>query len=394
MPLDIGDYTFGGGGGGGGLINPPPRRLRPNPTYMPTIGPGLSYWLDNTLLSQIYGDYEQGQAFGGGGGGGAPAGGGYFGQLPFYGAPDPGDDLPFWMPPELPFIRPPTIPEPLEWGEAFAVPEAPDWWSGLTPNRFTPEAEYATILNAMLPFMSPDDQRAARTQLVELFPDAFGHYQDVDDEFLSPPVTPALRQEYLSSLRGESARNVLDRLANITQRSPEDEEAWRNQEAELRQKFLNARRDVIQEREDLRAAVDQKAAEIEDRDLRRAWRRQQYESIDSYVSNRLSQEEQRYQQQLQHRQDYPGEWGPGFRWLQGILGTLSDIGGSPDEPMTRMDYVRLAGAMEQMNEAIPTPYEGLGQDLLSPFFARGPLVPGYRREDGSFVFGQPNRAFF
>lgn len=64
------------------------------------------------------------------------------------------------------------------WEESYHVADAPSWWKGMTANKLSHGAEQASIINAMIPFMSAKDQVAAASMLSSMF-DAFKGYKNV-----------------------------------------------------------------------------------------------------------------------------------------------------------------------------------------------------------------------
>lgn len=118
---------------------------------------------------------------------------------------------------------PAPSPSGLQWEETYSVEGAPDWWKGLTPSQMTPQTEIATLINNMIPFMSPEDQRTAAQNLARQYPDAFGHYSPLVEDFPVPSEVPtALRQRFQSSDRAQQALEALTNMAQSINRTPDD----------------------------------------------------------------------------------------------------------------------------------------------------------------------------
>ena len=64
------------------------------------------------------------------------------------------------------------------WEETYHVANAPSWWKGFTANKLSRGAEQASIINALIPFMSAKDQVAAASMLSTMS-DAFKAYKNV-----------------------------------------------------------------------------------------------------------------------------------------------------------------------------------------------------------------------
>ncbi len=107
--------------------------------------------------------------------------------------------------------------EEAAWSEEgmYEVAGAPDWWIGKIPpigGKLTPDSAYAAIVNSIIPYLSPEDQRAAANSLAQTLPDVFGGYADVEFEMPPLDVTPAMRQEFTSAARAEGLLNALETM--------------------------------------------------------------------------------------------------------------------------------------------------------------------------------------
>ena len=58
-----------------------------------------------------------------------------------------------------------TPPPPPKWKAGYAVKDAPTWWKGLVPDRFTGATAYAATMNALIPYLSEEDQRTVASNL-------------------------------------------------------------------------------------------------------------------------------------------------------------------------------------------------------------------------------------
>jgi hypothetical protein len=117
-------------------------------------------------------------------------------------------------------------PVPITWADTYNVEGAPAWWKGRTPSALDPNSEYAMLVNALIPYMSPEDQRMAGSNLAQLFPDAFGGY---NLEVTPPPPTAAVYQPapktqraYFDQSRAIGALGTLDKVRTIMGKEPKD----------------------------------------------------------------------------------------------------------------------------------------------------------------------------
>lgn len=128
-------------------------------------------------------------------------------------------------------------PQPVKitWKAAYTIEGAPSWWKGLVPSTNTPEAEYAMLINAMIPFMSPEDQVYMGSYLARLFPDAFGDYEKTMREQTKIPSPPQLRTDVTTnpatgefnpydifqSSRGSKMADALERMRSAAGIAPD-----------------------------------------------------------------------------------------------------------------------------------------------------------------------------
>lgn len=117
----------------------------------------------------------------------------------------------------------PVADESLRWVQGYTVQGAPAWWQGMVPSQVRPDTEYATLINALIPYMSPEDQYTAATNLARLFPDGFGAYSAEKLNIIPPPeVTTALRQQYSNAERASGALTALNNMRTALGRPETD----------------------------------------------------------------------------------------------------------------------------------------------------------------------------
>lgn len=108
--------------------------------------------------------------------------------------------------------------------------KAPTWWKSLVPENAAdmerPDVAYIAMLNTMIPYLSPEDQKRAAGLIYETVGGAnFGHYEKVD---VQAPITQATAnlsslglpvidtQYYQSASRGSGAVDALSQLREQT----------------------------------------------------------------------------------------------------------------------------------------------------------------------------------
>lgn len=111
----------------------------------------------------------------------------------------------------------PSLP-PITWSEKYQASGAPDWWRGLVPSRYDPQTEYATMLNAMMPYMSPEDQRYTASVLYRMYPEQFAGYNPETTKM--PPIpgemTTDERREMTSRRRAKDMLGILETVKRVS----------------------------------------------------------------------------------------------------------------------------------------------------------------------------------
>lgn len=305
--------------------------------------------------------------------------------------------LPFFRFPELPSAPGPLLPpEPVTWEEKYNAEGAPPWWRGLVPSRFSPEAEYATLINALIPSLSTEDQRTAAQELSRLFPEAFGGYSPEVQEFQPPgQITTGMRDRFTSAMRAYDTLNRLTQAAKAAGRTPGEEKAWRERMDKMAEDYRQQVSAVEPERDRLRRRARKASMEIDDPNERAAWLQAQEQNIEQYIASKYSILKASYEKGLAEAQQAPGAWGPGYQFLRQVLDVLQDFGGAGAR-QSRRQYQQMLGALDPLlaearGEALSA-YGPIAQALAQPFFSAGEMVPVRRLPNGRWMFGRPNPA--
>jgi hypothetical protein len=248
-------------------------------------------------------------------------------------------------PADLPPLLPPTAPaggyEMFKWGEGgyeAAGGAAPDWWQAFLPEKVTPETAYGAMLNAMIPFLSPEDQVRTAHSLYAMFDTEMSHYK--------PGKIPEV-----STVSEDQARYLAEQGRPVSG-------VWgggRERETEplsdqMRRYYMSSQRskDAIRTLSNMREAMVQ--------------------------GNRW-------------------KLGPGYKWLQNVLESTGARGASGTTAQSRQDYLSMLGSVDpflsQAGSGELQPFGPLGQMLSKPYFTAGALQP---QSQGRF--GRPNRRMF
>jgi hypothetical protein len=126
--------------------------------------------------------------------------------------------------PAGPMTSAPILNGPLP---AFPVPTAPPapttstgpdtripgWWiNAAIQNPSDDNQRFANAANALLPTLAPEDQRNLATYLAVNFKDVYGGYGTTKFDDAPTEITSAVRQQYLSPQRAQTAVHLLDRM--------------------------------------------------------------------------------------------------------------------------------------------------------------------------------------
>lgn len=106
----------------------------------------------------------------------------------------------------------PTTPIPV----TVSVPGADNWWKGVA----SPTSAQASMTNALLPFMSPEDQRTVGTNLSSL--SEYSSYKNAPYPAAPSSITQEMKNKYLSSQRATGALAALENMRKITGKTEAD----------------------------------------------------------------------------------------------------------------------------------------------------------------------------
>lgn len=99
------------------------------------------------------------------------------------------------------------------WGK-YNLDNAPEWWKGRASGS-SADRQFASVMNALIPFMSPEDQRTAASTLSRMFKQ-FESYNPLTNQGLTPPVpseiTDATKDPYESRQRAMQMLDAIQRM--------------------------------------------------------------------------------------------------------------------------------------------------------------------------------------
>jgi hypothetical protein len=102
--------------------------------------------------------------------------------------------------------KPATIPTPGD-------PNPPSWWiNSAISNPQTEEQNFANMANAILPTLSPEDQRTLGMYLAQNFKDTYGGYANTNFSEAPTEMNAEWRKSFLNPERARLATTLLDRM--------------------------------------------------------------------------------------------------------------------------------------------------------------------------------------
>jgi len=112
---------------------------------------------------------------------------------------------------------------PLTWEETYSTKFAPKWWKGKTPSQMNEQTKYVALMNSLIPYLSPEDQRTFASNLYRNYSNVFPEYNPEVNQYPVPPseVTTEMRNRFTTKERASDAMDTLTRIAGITKQTDE-----------------------------------------------------------------------------------------------------------------------------------------------------------------------------
>jgi len=102
------------------------------------------------------------------------------------------------------------------WSNNLTAPNAPDWWKGLIPSKLDEENTLPTMLNALVPYLSPEDQRTVASKLYLYDSKTFPDPEKIKFGEVPTTLSTDTQRYFTSSQRAKDALSMLDKLASAT----------------------------------------------------------------------------------------------------------------------------------------------------------------------------------
>lgn len=238
-----------------------------------------------------------------------------------------------------------------EGGYEAAGGNVPSWWTAFVPEEVTPETAYGAMLNAMIPYLAPEDQVRVAHSLYQMFDTELSRYKPgyiPEVSTMTEDQMRYLQKEGLGSTAywGPTGPKTLATGEVIYPRQTE----WQPLSDQMRRYFMSSQRarDAIETLSNMREAMVQ--------------------------GNRW-------------------KLGAGYKWLQNLLGSVAGRGAAGPTAQTRQQYLNMLSAVDpflsQAQAGELQPFGPLGQMLTQPYYTAGPIMPQTQGR-----FGRRNVAFF
>lgn len=107
--------------------------------------------------------------------------------------------------------------------KSYSIAGAPQWWRGKVPSSFNAKTAYAAVANAIMPYLSPEDQRTVAANLAMNFQGQFGGYNpQTGVQFSKPPgeMTSAIRGTFSSAERAQGILSSLEKMQKTSKAKP------------------------------------------------------------------------------------------------------------------------------------------------------------------------------
>lgn len=106
----------------------------------------------------------------------------------------------------------------VKWSSSYNMEGTPSWWQGLTPSRVTSTSGYLAIINAMIPYMSPEDQLSTLQSITTAYPKtdigkSYAPAAAVETNNIPTEIAPETRNYYTSAERVKQAKQALEAMA-------------------------------------------------------------------------------------------------------------------------------------------------------------------------------------
>ncbi len=235
-----------------------------------------------------------------------------------------------------------TVPiEEVKWN-AFGgdYPNAPSWWRPMAPSVVNDATEYMAVMNMMIPYLSPEDQRTVVSNLYQMDAKNFGH---LDPSKIDWNIPWNLNQGI--SFKDQGPKDQGENMSYPTT-------GGRNY-----QQYFTSQLRASDAVEALRALAKQSGKSEKD-------------------------------------------MGAGFRYLQTLLDAGKSFGSlnpKTGENQTRRQQLQYMGAVDPLLSQSSSAGSSLGafgplaQMLANPFFTAGQLMPLTKNQDGTYTFGNQNK---
>lgn len=236
----------------------------------------------------------------------------------------------------------------------YAAPGAPTWWKAMKPSDMADAAsEYLAELNMLIPYLSPEDQITAAQTIYQMNGRDFAH---LAPDKIKPPPRAA----------GPQPGGIRDATRTWTGAGAEPTEAVK---AALSRKTLQIPTEITGDLRNQYTAAERSSNALA-----------ALSALAGAVGKTAA------------------DLGPGYRYLQTLLTTGQTFGAAPGNGQTRGQYQQMLAALDplygQTKSGSLAPYGSLARMLSQPFFSAGQLMPYTKAQDGSYIFGTPNKELY
>ena len=320
--------------------------------------PNTEFWMGAVpSLSKTFGTSIYDQSGAGGGGGGYYYGGGGGGG---------------------------TGGRKVKYTPTYTMEGAPSWWMGMTPTALTGESAYFSLMNAMIPYMSPEDQRSTATYLSTVLPDYFARYYD-------------LSRQQKFSVQNENEFNKWMTTKGAMKKDAEgnyvvsDKRVYEIVTKQLQSGALGTNVPGLKFEPAKAGELPSEVTTEHSQYFQSSDRAQQalsaLDTLVKAVATRTKKPEAKTRQGM----------GAGYQFLSSVLKQMQEFGGEYGQGQKRRQNVQMLGQLDPLlalaESSAYGAYKPIAQKLTQPFFSAGYVTPTTKAGSRT-AYGSPNLGLF
>jgi len=272
----------------------------------------------------------------------------------------------------------------VKYSPTYTMEGAPSWWMGMTPTALTGESAYFSLMNAMIPYMSPEDQRSTATYLSTVLPDYFARYYD-------------LSRQQKFSVQNENEFNKWMTTKGAMKKDAEgnyvvaDKRIYEIVTKQLQSGALGTNVPGLKFEPTKAGELPSEVTTEHQQYFQSSDRAQQalsaLDTLVKAVATRTKKPEAKTRQGM----------GAGYQFLSSVLKQMQEFGGEYGQGQKRRQNVQMLGQLDPLlalaESSAYGAYKPIAQKLTQPFFSAGYVTPTTKAGSRT-AYGAPNLGLF